>query len=126
MKVVSALIETPIIKKASAIITHNEFQRDEIFRRYQVEAQIIHNPCDLEDYEDTHTSKGERDAGELQIVYTGGLGDLHHQAFQNLIAAINLLDRKDLKLHLYTPVSAADCGQVGIHGPVVYHGKHEK
>lgn len=126
MKVVSAVIETPIIRRASGIIAHNEFQRDEISRRYQVDAEIIHNPCDLADFEPTHVSKfeGDRDADELKIVYTGSLGDLHYQAFRNLINAMNLLGRNDVKLHLYTWVSAADCRREGIQGPVVYHG-HE-
>ena len=127
MKGLSAIIETPIMKGASAIITHNEFQRDEVSRRYQVEAVIIHNPCDLADYEQNESSKsgvtgGERRDGEVRIVYTGSVGDLHYQAFRNLITAIELLNRKEVRLHLYTTsVSAADCEREGLIGPVVYH-----
>jgi glycosyltransferase involved in cell wall biosynthesis len=129
MKAVSAVIETPILRRAAAVITHNEFQRDEVFRRYRVEAEIIHNPCDLMQYEQTNPRESgrgttARGTDELKIVYTGGVGDLHYQPFRNLIAAIELLDRENVRLHMYTYVQSADCEREGIHGPVVFHG-HE-
>jgi len=127
MKGLSAVIEAPIIKGSSAVIVHNEFQREELLRSYRVDAVVIHNPCDLDDYERNRgsragTSEAGRSRSEVKIVYTGSVGDLHYQAFRNLVGALNLLDRKDVRLHLYTTsILAANCKREGIHGAVVYH-----
>jgi glycosyltransferase involved in cell wall biosynthesis len=120
----TAIVEAPIMKGASAIITPNEFQRDEVRRLYQREAVLIRNACDLSAYESPGGTRGTRsDAkrGELAIVYTGAVSDLHYQGFRNLIAAIHLLARQDIRLHLYTAQSPLHCESVGITGPVAFH-----
>ncbi len=127
MKGVAAIIENPIMRGAAGVIAHNEFQRDEVRRRYQVDATVIHNPCDLGDYERARASHAEMkeiplESDEVKIVFTGGVGELHFQAFHNLLKSLKLLNRENLKLHLYTSaLSAQDCEREGISGPVVYH-----
>jgi glycosyltransferase involved in cell wall biosynthesis len=112
-------LEAPVIRGASGIITPNEFLCEEIKRRYQVTPAVIHNPCDLSEYRAAKSD--DVTANEIRIVYTGGIGDLHHPAFQNLLRAIELTGRTDLNLHLYTAVSRETCEQVGIRGNVLYH-----
>lgn len=119
-------LEAPIIRGAAGVITPNEFLRDEISRRYQIEPIVIHNPCDLSEYDvppesSSQARSEDTTANESRIAYTGGIGDLHHPAFQNLLRAIELTGRDDLKLHLYTAVSRQTCEQLGIRGAVVYH-----
>ena len=112
-------LEGPVIRGAAGIITPNEFLCEEIERRYQVKPAVIHNPCDLSEY--SLTKSDDVAASENRIVYTGGIGDLHHPAFQNLLQAIELTGRTDLNLHLYTAVSRQKCEQFGIRGKFVYH-----
>ena len=116
--------ESRILKGATKVIVPNEFLRDELRRRFNVEAVVIHNMCDLEPYE--HAPENEsNESGETQIVYTGGIGPLHYDAFRNLLAAIRLLERKDVRLHLYSPQPRADIESEGIVGPEVIFHEHQ-
>ena len=115
--------ERRILKGATAVIVPNEFLRDELRRRFDVEAVVIHNMCDLEPYQ--HAPDDEQDSSETQIVYTGGVGPLHYDAFRNLLAAIELLERKNVRLHLYTPQPRADVENEGIAGPSIVFHEHE-
>lgn len=119
-------LESRFMKGATAVIASNEFQRDKLSQQYRVEAVVIHNPCDLAEYEKAHRALTNEDSppgGGIRIVYTGGVGEFHYGAFRTLLAAINLLKRTDVTLHLYT-LHRTQCEQEGIVGPVVYH-QHE-
>lgn len=120
-------VEPLMIKKAAAVIAHNEFLRDELRRRHQVEAVVIHNPCELPEYERARSNKEISPAvakSEFQILYTGNLSILQYSAIRNLIVAIELLKRDDIKLHIYTAQAPADAEREGLRGPVVFH-EHE-
>jgi glycosyltransferase involved in cell wall biosynthesis len=126
--------EPMIMKGAAAVIAPNEFLRDELRRRFQLEAVVIHNACDLSIYESQGDGGGgiDRSDNEIRIVYTGGVGLIHFTAFRNLVAALNLLASRNAqlggkraRLHLYTAQSKAECEGEGIQGPVVYH-QHER
>jgi glycosyltransferase involved in cell wall biosynthesis len=116
-------MESHFMKRAAAVIATNEFLRDKLRQQYQVEAVVIHNPCDLAEYDKARheiDSSDSTPSGGIRIVYTGGVGELHYGAFRTLIAAINLLKRTDVTLHLYT-IHRPQCETEGIVGPVVYH-----
>jgi glycosyltransferase involved in cell wall biosynthesis len=109
------------------VIAPNEFLRDELRRRFRIEPIVIHNACDLSVYEGERGGEDEGSGGggvEGRIVYTGGVGVLHFDAFRNLVAAVESLGRDGVKLHLYTPQRRAEIDGAGIRGPVVYH-EHE-
>jgi len=112
-----------VLKGAAGVIVPNEVLRDELSERYGAKSTVIRNPCDLTEYESlpAHTPSVE---GEVRIVYTGAVYDAHYDAFRNLIAAINLLSRPNLKLHLYS-AATIDWEREGIHGPVVHHGHQQ-
>ena len=114
--------EARILKDAAAVIVPNEFLRDELRQRFNVEAIVIHNMCDLDVYKQAPT---ETNSNEARIVYTGGLGLLHYDAFRNLVAAIELTQRNDVKLHLYTPQPRAGIEKEGITGPHVIYHEHQ-
>ncbi len=117
-------LESRILKGATRVIVPNEFLRDELRQRFNVEAVVIHNMCDLEPYE--HAFENEsNETGETQIVYTGGIGPLHYDAFRNLLTAIKLLERKNVRLHLYSPQPRKDIESEGIAGPNVVFHEHE-
>lgn len=119
-------LESLFMKGAAAVIASNEFQVKKLREQYQVEAVVVHNPCDLAAYDKARhemTNSGDARCEDIRIVYTGGVGQLHYSAFRTLIAAIGLLERTDVTLHLYT-MHRAQCEREGIVGPVVYH-EHE-
>jgi glycosyltransferase involved in cell wall biosynthesis len=119
-------LESLFMKGAAAVIASNEFQQKKLREQYQVEAVVVHNPCDLAAYDKARremANNGNANREGIRIVYTGGVGQLHYSAFRTLIAAIGLLERTDVTLHLYT-MHRAQCEREGIVGPVVYH-EHE-
>lgn len=117
-------IESFLMKRAATVITPNEILRDDLHDRFGVEPIVIHNSLDLSPYEaNGHPPSSARD-GEIKIVYTGEIYDAHYDAFRNLVAALEVLRRPDIKLHIYTSRPAAELNALGIGGPVVHHPEH--
>jgi glycosyltransferase involved in cell wall biosynthesis len=120
-----ARLEPMLLRRAAGVIVPNEFLRAAVLRRYDVDAAVIHNPCDLAEY-DGPARADAADAAiaredERRIVYTGAIGPLQYEAFRNLLAGMAALDRGTLKLHLYTGQPPARLEREGIRGPVVFH-----
>jgi glycosyltransferase involved in cell wall biosynthesis len=115
----AGLFEPMIVKGAERVIVPNECLREELKKRFGVNAAVIHNPCDLDvtEGEDLWPSR----PGVINIVYTGAVYYVHYDAFRNLVSAIKCLDRKDVTLHIYTSDSHSLLQSKGIQGPVVYH-----
>lgn len=122
-------IEPLLMKGAAAVIAPNEFLRDELRERFKIEAVVIHNMCDLSVYDeslaDAVEDASESEAGEVRIVYTGGVGPLHYDAMRNLLAAIKALGREDVRLHLYTAQPRDGLEREGIRGPALVYHEHE-
>ncbi len=126
MKSLAKLIEPRMLKNAAGIITPNEFMRDELRERYGVEAVIIRNPCDTLQYEVAAGSVAGNGDGEIKIIYTGGVYAAHYDAFRRLIAAIEILDRPDVKLHIYTLDSLSVLQEEGICGTSIVFKEYQK
>jgi glycosyltransferase involved in cell wall biosynthesis len=114
-------VEPIMLKRATAVIVSNEFLSDEYYRRYGIQPKVIHNPC-----ENFHIIKKTNIPwpscnDEIKIVYTGAIYHVHFDAFINIIAAINLLGRSDIRLHLYTAQPRAELERENICGPIIYH-----
>lgn len=118
-------LEPLLLKRAAAIITPNEFMRDVLRQRHGVEAIVIRNPCDISDYQASPINEALSSNGEIKIVYTGGVYGAHYDAFRRLVAAIELLNRWNVKLHVYTADPHSELTQEGIRGPVVFHEYQE-
>jgi len=114
-------LESTLIRGAERVIAPNEFMGSELRRRYGIETTVIHNPCDISEYESAVSGAPYSSGGEVRIVYTGAIYDAHYDAFLNLIDALRLLGRPELKLHIYTAHSHSELAERGIRGPVVYH-----
>jgi glycosyltransferase involved in cell wall biosynthesis len=120
-----ARLEPTLLKRAAQVIAPNESQRDEVRRRHHVDAVVIHNPCDLAEYDGPAAAQrldlaiAQRD--ERRIVYTGSIGPLQYDAFRNLLTAMAARERRNLRLHVYSPQSQARLESEGIRGPVVFH-----
>jgi glycosyltransferase involved in cell wall biosynthesis len=114
-------LESVLIKGAKRVIVPNEFMGSELLRRYGIETTVIHNPCDVPEREDASGVAASSSDGEVRIVYTGAVYDAHYDAFLNLVEAVRLLGRPEVKLHIYTAHSHSELAEKGIRGPVVYH-----
>ena len=127
---VARRLEPRLMKGAAGVIAPNEFMAGEIQRRYGVEATVIHNPCDLSQYEFGAVEQetgGPEDAGGDggRIVYTGAVSMASHaDAFVRLLNAVESLGRPEVKLHLYSAQPASLLEQHGIRGPLVHHAHH--
>jgi glycosyltransferase involved in cell wall biosynthesis len=108
-----------LIGEAKCVIVPNEFLAEKYRDRFGVDPVILHNPCDLSPYEH---APAKTISDEKRIVYTGAIYEAHFDAVRNLVDALRILDRSELRLHLYTTQSAARLASHGIEGPVSVHG----
>ena len=113
--------EPALMRNASAVIVPNEILAKELHDQYGIQPTVIHNSFDLSPYESELQPSGNAVSDEIRIVYTGEIYEAHYDAFRNLIKAIELLGRQDLKLHLYTSHPLEYLNQKGIAGPIVRH-----
>ena len=120
MRFFAARLESFLLKRAAGVIAPNEFMRDELSLRYGITPVVIHNPCDLTEYEVSQPEESVADR-EFRLVYTGAIYDAHYDAFRNLLKAVELVGRPDLKLHLYTAFPPSQLSANGINGPIIYH-----
>jgi glycosyltransferase involved in cell wall biosynthesis len=117
---VAQKLEPLLMKRAGKVIVLNEALRDDLQRRFNVKSTIIYNSFDLAPYRGKIENIGPPN-GEVSIVFTGNVYDAHYDAFRNLLAAIRIAGRENLRLHLYTPQTAEELAQQGISGPITFH-----
>jgi glycosyltransferase involved in cell wall biosynthesis len=122
-RALARLIEPPVLKRADGLLVTNEILREALHSRYQLNATVLHNPCDIEEFDALArgSERASEVSGGVRIVYTGAIYDAHYDAFRNLLRALELLGREDIRLHLYTAQSAAELAARGITGPIVLH-----
>ena len=115
--------ERIIMRGAAGVIVPNEFLGEAYARRYGIEPVLVHNPSLATGDEENPASSWPTQAREIRIVYTGAVYHAHHDAFRNLIAALEMLGRSDISLHIYTAQSPDELEKENIRGPVVI-GEH--
>src|SRR5208283_1133625 len=114
--------ETDLVHEASHVIVPNECMKQEYLTRYNIHTTVIHNPFDLNEYEQNAADYPPNRSSDPVIVYTGAIYEAHYDAFQNLLTAIKKTGIPTLRLHLYTPQPFFRLRENGITGPVVIHG----
>ena len=117
--------EEQLILGAAEIIVPNEFLRREYRRTYDVEATVLHNPCELSRYQANPEHNRANSEKEITIPYTGAIYEAHYDAFQNLIQALHTLDRPEVRLHIYTPQSESRLRANNISGEYVTYHKNQ-
>jgi glycosyltransferase involved in cell wall biosynthesis len=117
-------MERFLLKRAGGIIVPNEFMGQELYRRHKVRALVIHNPVDTSKYQIAPDAARSQPTPEIKIVYTGAVYGAHYDAFMNLLKAIGLLKRADVKLHIYTTYPLDELKENGVEGALVRH-EHE-
>lgn len=115
-------IERYTIKYAKAVILPNEYMQEAYRTRYGARSTIIRNPARVPDLDSLDRAERVFSDKETNIVYTGAVYHAHYDAFQNLIGALRRLNKKDVKLHIYTAQPEEELRRNGIEGAmVVYH-----
>ena len=115
-------MEPRIMRGAAGAIVLNEFMRDSLARRFEIEPTLIRNPCDLSLYEGDGLGPRERDGDQAHIVYTGAVSPAQADALQNLIRAVELLDRGVAAVpHIYTGQSGETLAALGLRAGFVHH-----
>src|SRR6266508_263853 len=113
-RVTARVLEPIVLKRAEGAIVLNEFMRDSLARRFEIEPTLIRNPCDLSLYEGDGLGPRERDGDQAHIVYTGAVSPAQADALQNLIRAAELLDRRVAAAHIYTGQSGETLAALGL------------
>jgi glycosyltransferase involved in cell wall biosynthesis len=114
-------IEPWLMRRASRVIVPNEVLRDDLRRRFRVEASVVYNSFDLSPYAGPDGVRPEGGGG--RIVYTGDIYEAHYDAFANLLEAIDRLGREGVGLHAYTARTAEELAGHGVRGRgLVLHG----
>lgn len=117
------LFERIIFQSIEGLIVPNEFLWKEMKSRRNINAVIIHNPCESIP-EEHDRGPEESKEGDISIVYTGAIYHVNFGAIRNLISALEGLNRSDIKLHLYTAQSEKWLAEHGIKGDCVVHHHH--
>ncbi len=120
---VARLFEWIICHRIGAIIVPNEFLWEEMKSRRNINAVIIRNPCDTIP-EERDVGPEESKEGDIRIVYTGAVYHVNFGAIRNLISAVEMLKRPEIKLHLYTAQPVDWLAKHGIKGSHVVQHKH--
>jgi glycosyltransferase involved in cell wall biosynthesis len=115
------IVEPTVLRCAAGVIVPNEFLQEELLRRYRIRATVVHNPTDLSINAEDPKPGCPASHGEVKIVYTGSVYNAHYGAFRNLIVAINMLESKNVKLHIYTRFDPRELIGEHISGPVEFH-----
>lgn len=108
--------EERILRSAAALIVNNEGQRDAYRQQYNLESVVVYNPCALDfppASPDSHLVKGA-----FNIVYTGSLWRIHHDAFRRLAQAVNALGDK-VYLHVFSSNPSFILRSQGVDGPQI-------
>jgi glycosyltransferase involved in cell wall biosynthesis len=112
--------EATAVKNAAAVITPNEFARDEYQRRYGIEPVIIRNPM-LDQGQSAVVEGDSAAAGDVRIVYTGAVYHATGEALRNLVQAIARLDQPAMQLHIYSSQPKSVLNDFDLRGPLAYH-----
>lgn len=115
-------LEPALFRRSRGAIVPNEFLQAEYARRYGASPALIRNPCPMPDLDALDRAGPADGDGGTRLVYTGAVYRAHYDAFRNLAAALRILGRPDMKLHVFTAQTEAELAQAGIRGPgIVLH-----
>ncbi|MDQ3849110.1 MAG: glycosyltransferase [Actinomycetota bacterium] len=117
----SPLIERMVVRGAARVICGADTLADALAERYDIEPAVIHHPVDLSLYDLTSPARPVAGSQPARIVYTGTLYEAQLDAAQNLLAALDRLDRRGAVLHVYGGQSAEELRERGLTGKLVVH-----
>jgi glycosyltransferase involved in cell wall biosynthesis len=121
-RIFARLMEPIIMRHISDALVPNEFMQQEYFRRYRLNSTVIYNPSSISSEIISNDINKVVDRQTINIIYTGAIYHAHYDAFRNLIKAMELNNKMDLNLHIYTAQSPELLKTYGIYSSkVIYH-----
>ncbi len=121
-RAIARLLEPAILRHARRVVVPNEYMCEEYLKRYGVRSTVIHNSCPLPDLVELDRAARVFSEDEINIVYAGAIYHAHYDAFHNLLAALERMSMKNIKLHLFTAQPEEELKRNSICGPrIVYH-----
>jgi len=100
-KALAEKLEPFMMANTQGVIVPNEFMAAEMFRRHRVYSHIVRNPR-MAGSVSSRDLPFPADGMEIKIVFTGAVYQLNFSAFRSIIAAMELLEPVNIRLHLYT------------------------
>lgn len=116
--------EPYIMRHSSGVLVANEFMHREYYNRYGIEGTVIHNPCNLPSLQELDLGERILDPTQKHIVYTGSIYHAQLDSFLDLIDAVGLLGRDDIRIDIFTSQSESSLRKEGITGPMVRFHTH--
>ena len=113
----AALAAGPVLRGADSVIVPNEYLRDEIRARYDVDSVIVRNSLDM----DTSIAPPSNLAPSRTIVYTGSVYHANYDAFRRLVSAIDGMPEPRPELHIHSYDQPERLRANGIAGRVTIH-----
>jgi glycosyltransferase involved in cell wall biosynthesis len=121
MRAQATFMEPYLVRGAKEVIVPNEVLGEKLQERYGVKPVVIHNPSELLRDASLDDLSSKRSGNEIRITYTGAVYDAHFDAFRNLLIALEMLGRDEIRLHIYTALPRDYLEANGIKGRVVLH-----
>ncbi len=106
------------------IIVPNEFLKIEYERRYDSHPVLIHNVCSLEHFNPETSISWPAKKGEINIAYTGAVYHANFDSFMNLVSALEKIERKDIRFHIYSSQHQTGLEEKGITGQNIFFHPH--
>ena len=123
---VAKLFAKIIMRHSTGIIVPNEFLQQDYLSRYDVTSKVIHNSFSIPELSHRVKHKDIFLNGNIKIVYIGAIYHAHYDAFQNLLKAIQIVQRSDIRVHLFTAQDKNILNLQGIDGNMVVFHNHVK
>lgn len=112
-------LERIVVNGAARVICGTDTLADALADRYGIEPAVIHHPADLVLYGGDARSPTDPGERELRIVYTGTIYDAQLDAVQNLLEALDALERRSATLTVYSGQSGDELRARGLGGSLV-------
>ena len=122
-RLIARFLEPHFMKGAVNSIVTNSFVQDAYRQRYNIDSTVMHNAAILPDLAALDQQPPVLDSATVNIVYTGAVYHAHYDAFQNMVKALDRLNRDDIKLHIFSSQSPEEIAAQGIESQhIVHHG----
>lgn len=116
----ASFTERVLLRKMNGAIAPNEFLQKQILDRKFIRTKVVPNPAN----DPVPTSHGNIIKPPFRIIYTGSVYHVNAQAIKNIIGALDLLDGKQIELHIYTSQPKDLLQEYGISGKNVKYYFH--
>lgn len=106
MRPIIKIMERLIVRLSTGLIAPNEFMKQVLKKRYHVTAEIVRNPAQHQNVNETNLTSNvffkATEPKEIKLVFTGAIYHLNYDILRSIIAAISQIKDFNIKLHIFT------------------------